>query len=414
MDSSTRRSLIFLGGMLLVATAHAATRTWIGDPNTPFGTTDSWAAGGNWAEGVAPVPGDDLVFESGSTHTVNDFPADWNFASISVTNRPFHFTGNPVRAERLTISQGTPVTSARFSGMSIRTALTTVSGAGLLIFGGEIAGVINLSDSYLEPRNDARVGELFLTNNSILNMTEFSDSERVQASAESLSFDQTSLFVIRADPQNSSRMTVAGQVVLANARLQYHLADPLGEYPSEITIINNLGTDAVSGVFAGFPEGTVLAPSDLRRFTISYKGGDGNDVVLRLVQLPTSTVEISTSPNPSVKGQPITFTAKVRTTGDAPTGEVGFALPPSPIGIAHICSAPLNTEGVATCTSDRFSDYAGRFTAAASWPGTATYGSRSPYVTHLIVETVPTLDLRMLALMAVALAAIATMKLTAR
>jgi hypothetical protein len=50
----------------------------------------------------------------------------------------------------------------------------------------------------------------------------------------------------------------------------------------EFTIINNDGSDAVSGTFAGLPEGSLVGNfmGLGRAATISYVGGDGNDVVL--------------------------------------------------------------------------------------------------------------------------------------
>jgi hypothetical protein len=45
------------------------------------------------------------------------------------------------------------------------------------------------------------------------------------------------------------------------------------------TIVNNDGSDAVSGTFAGLPQGGTIVGGG-RLFTISYTGGTGNDVVL--------------------------------------------------------------------------------------------------------------------------------------
>ena len=48
----------------------------------------------------------------------------------------------------------------------------------------------------------------------------------------------------------------------------------------EFVIVNNDGTDAVIGTFAGLAEGDSLLIGE-NRFHITYRGGDGNDVVLR-------------------------------------------------------------------------------------------------------------------------------------
>ena len=46
---------------------------------------------------------------------------------------------------------------------------------------------------------------------------------------------------------------------------------------TQFTIIDNDGTDAVSGTFAGLPEGASVSAGG-KAFTISYKGGTGNEV----------------------------------------------------------------------------------------------------------------------------------------
>jgi hypothetical protein len=54
---------------------------------------------------------------------------------------------------------------------------------------------------------------------------------------------------------------------------------------SELVLISNDGTDAVSGTFAQMPEGTEITLNG-GKFRISYVGGDGNDVSLTCVFAP--------------------------------------------------------------------------------------------------------------------------------
>jgi hypothetical protein len=51
------------------------------------------------------------------------------------------------------------------------------------------------------------------------------------------------------------------------------------------TIVDNDGTDPVSGTFNGLPQGTTLLIGSAN-FQITYHGGDGNDVVLTQLTLP--------------------------------------------------------------------------------------------------------------------------------
>jgi autotransporter-associated beta strand protein len=75
-----------------------------------------------------------------------------------------------------------------------------------------------------------------------------------------------------------SQLNVTGTVNLTGATL----SGSLGYTPTNgdsYTIINNDSTDAVTGTFAGLPEGTGLVIGG-KSFRISYVGGSGNDVVL--------------------------------------------------------------------------------------------------------------------------------------
>lgn len=52
-------------------------------------------------------------------------------------------------------------------------------------------------------------------------------------------------------------------------------------------IVKNDGADAVTGTFQGLPEGATFKVSDYV-FKVSYKGGDGNDIVLSVVTVPAA------------------------------------------------------------------------------------------------------------------------------
>jgi autotransporter-associated beta strand protein len=74
------------------------------------------------------------------------------------------------------------------------------------------------------------------------------------------------------------RLAVTGTVNLANATLNVSLGyAPVLNEPFKI--INNDGNDAVIGTFNGLAEGSTLTIG-AANFTISYVGGDGNDVTL--------------------------------------------------------------------------------------------------------------------------------------
>jgi autotransporter-associated beta strand protein len=75
----------------VATTAAAATRTWDG------GAADNnWTTAANWEGDVAPVAGDDLVFPAAAADktTINDFPADTEFNSITFDESGYSVTGN--------------------------------------------------------------------------------------------------------------------------------------------------------------------------------------------------------------------------------------------------------------------------------------------------------------------------------
>ena len=82
------------------------------------------------------------------------------------------------------------------------------------------------------------------------------------------------------------QLNVNGTVALGNANLRLNMLF-VGSTNSVFTFIANDGTDAVTGTFAGLPEGSTVTASNGAKFLITYQGGTGNDVVLKQISLPT-------------------------------------------------------------------------------------------------------------------------------
>ena len=81
-----------------------------------------------------------------------------------------------------------------------------------------------------------------------------------------------------------SRVDVTGAVSIAGSTL----STSVGFMPAigtVFTIISNDAADAVSGTFAGLPEGAAFLLSGMH-FQISYAGGDGNDVTVTAIKHP--------------------------------------------------------------------------------------------------------------------------------
>jgi autotransporter-associated beta strand protein len=83
-----------------------------------------------------------------------------------------------------------------------------------------------------------------------------------------------------------SQLNVAGTVSLANATLAvvpaFTTPVSIGQ---QFTILNNDGTDPITGTFNGLPEGSLFT-AGAYKFRISYVGGTGNDVMLTLTGIP--------------------------------------------------------------------------------------------------------------------------------
>jgi hypothetical protein len=101
------------------------------------------------------------------------------------------------------------------------------------------------------------------------------------------------------------QLKITGPVNLGGATLNVvpSFAAQIGD---KFTIVDNDGSDAITGTFAGLPEGTVFAAGGVN-FKISYKGADastGNDVVLTV----DSLVQVPVNVNLSLDGKTATFT----------------------------------------------------------------------------------------------------------
>jgi FG-GAP-like repeat len=87
-----------------------------------------------------------------------------------------------------------------------------------------------------------------------------------------------------AGANGHDQLNVTGTVTLNNARLApipYNGFQPaIGD---SFTILRNDGTDAINGIFLGAPEGAIFGGALNTAFRITYRGGDGNDIVITRV-----------------------------------------------------------------------------------------------------------------------------------
>jgi len=143
-------------------------------------------------------------------------------------------------------------------------------------------------------------------------------------------------------------------------------------------VINNDGSDPVSGTFSGKPGGTTITTGG-HQFRIDYDGGSGNDVTLTALtgKLPTTTT-LTSSSNPSTSGASVTFTATV-TSGA--TGTVTFKDGAAILGTDTISgtTAAYSTSALAV----------GSHSITAVYGGDAGYGESTSAVLTQTVNTPP-------------------------
>jgi fibronectin-binding autotransporter adhesin len=84
---------------------------------------------------------------------------------------------------------------------------------------------------------------------------------------------------------NQDQLNVTGSLTLGNSQL-VPLTGPALAGGMVMRILNNDGTDPIVGAFAGLPESATLTTTNGLLLRITYQGGDGNDVELRVLNPP--------------------------------------------------------------------------------------------------------------------------------
>lgn len=150
-----------------------------------------------------------------------------------------------------------------------------VSNGGTLKGTGKIGALYAYTGAKVAPGHSP--GTLTVLNS--LNLAEGSEFE-----AEVLNKDSYDQFIVGESFSGSTAVT------LDNATLSLWIPDGFSISQNDtFTIIDNKHSSAVSGTFKDLPEGATFKAGGKSNgvFKISYVGGDGNDVVLSVVTVPT-------------------------------------------------------------------------------------------------------------------------------
>jgi uncharacterized repeat protein (TIGR01451 family) len=328
--------------VVLSSSVEAATRTWAGG-------SGNWTNPANWVGGVAPSPGDDLVFQgagSGTLTATNDFAAGTPFRSITITSGPtiggWILNGNAMVLGEggffvaaagvqvgfpITLSANESWTFNAFASLNgtldlnghtlVITANDTLqwrggSGTGSLTINGNgsVNAITTSSTTFPLTLDDIAAllqspypGTVTVTGDEVLTLANCATDGPVTmnggiflllgncATTADFAMGPGAVFRVPID-STSLVLDVRGTVTLGGAALHAFTISSFGAAGEVTVLIVNDGVDPVSGTFAGVPEGSVIT-SDGRRFTISYRAGDGNDVVLVELPQPATTFTVT-------------------------------------------------------------------------------------------------------------------------
>jgi hypothetical protein len=130
--------------------------------------------------------------------------------------------------------------------------------------------------------------------------------------------------------------------------------------------VSGVATLTINSLAVGSHNITATYPGDNNFLASSATGGNG---VTQTINKSPSATTLTSSPNPSVSGQPVTLSATVTATGSGsgtPTGTVNFLDNGAPIG-----NGILNVSGVATLTLSSLA--IGSHTITAAYPGDSNF-----------------------------------------
>jgi autotransporter-associated beta strand protein len=358
--------------------------------STWAGVTDGlWSTGSNWD--AAPTPGADLVFPDGASNlaNLNDLAAGQSYGSFTVAGGGYSISGNE-------IALGGPITASYAAGSStvalpislqnslvvnVAGAAATLNlngvisgtsglaklGGGTLVLGGDNAytGDTNVSGGTLLVRGSQGGSFVNVGSGAKLSGTGVVGGAQVAGGTLGATDGGTSLLTVNGamvlDSASTfevvlngltpgteySQVQVSGPIDLGGAALDVTLGfAPTGH--AQFVIINNLGSGAVSGTFAGLPEGSQVVVG-AHTFRIDYTGGDGNDV--ELTRQVGTTTTLTAVPSAAVYGQQVSLTATVsavESTGQDPTGNVTFFAGSTNLGSAPVAGgvAQLDTSAL--------------------------------------------------------------------
>jgi hypothetical protein len=324
--------------------------------NTGAGTVGDTVAvrAANGLLSINGQAGDDRIrfFNFAQSATVNGGPGNDTIevaqGTLSTSQVPFanveavEITGGSTLAANTDIATGTVRvmngTLDLRGGTPAVTDRVDIQPLGILTGTGQINGNV-LNAGQVRPAGDGAVGRITVRD------------DYAQAITGQLNLDLQG-----PEPGTQSDNLEVGQGVSVGGAL--NLAALAGFNGDTFTLVSNRGANAINGTFAGLPEGAAVMVGG-RQFVITYKGNDGTDVVLHLVQRVNHAPVANNDSYPPVANTPLIVPAPGVLANDSdPDGDPITAVLVS--GPAH-GSLALNPDGSFT------------YTPAVGYTGTDTF-----------------------------------------
>jgi len=170
----------------------------------------------------------------------------------------------------LSIKTGTGNDVVNVNGSVVLTGTLSIDTGGVIQGGGNVNAAVNIVQGSVEPGNGGS-GTLTVGNTTFSANAAFSPN--VDGTSAGTDHDQ---------------LKVNGTINLGGAALNVSGTIGTVSAGTQIVLIDNDGTDAVTGTFAGLPGGSMVTVNG-HAFELHYDGGTGNDVVLTTVGVSPPT-----------------------------------------------------------------------------------------------------------------------------
>ncbi len=225
-----------------------------------FDTQVNFTSGGKLVLG--DDAGDSFVFKGGFNAI-----SQMNQASVQLAGG-FQTTGRPVQIQNLVLT----------GNSSVSTFLGSTSGSSIRLLDVQLINGKTLS---LQGTSEALAGNSYL-DTGLLHVTKGSFTIGGGSNTSTAMFHLDGISPVTQYAQIQAPAVTVSQAVLGLA-LKDGYKPPLN---GSFLLVNNTGTQPITGTFDGLPEGSILTVGKYT-FKVSYVGGDGNDLVLTNVREPS-------------------------------------------------------------------------------------------------------------------------------